>query len=188
MVAEGECALEIATQEAEAARWSIVESRANCRLRAKAAHARLFDSLLCRVNRKRDDLKSGDKHFLPNQYSDSRSDNKVWMVETSHPIDWYLVYIENVVDKGNSTVGKKTRSKLRYAWRNYVPGDPCPYHRCVPTSATGTPPHRWMCLLQFARHLVEKHLPSRPYLYCISSSGQTVKHGVIATLQLSKAG
>ena len=162
--------------KAEAEGWSVAESRANRRLRAKAAHVRLN---LCLRDDDRENLSLTDliqengKMALPAPHTVDGSDDEDWLTGDSHPIDWYLVYLRAVLDGNKPNIHRSCRPKLKYAWKNYVPGDPCPYVRCQRLKGTATAAKRWPNLLKFARHLVEKHMNVRPYLYCVSGSSST---------------
>ena len=92
--------------KAEAEGWSVAESRANRRLRAKAAHVRLNLSLDDddRKNLSLADLvQENGKMALPPPHTTEGSDDEDWLTGDSHPIDWYLVYIRAVLE------GKKPR-------------------------------------------------------------------------------
>ena len=168
---EGASGSDTKSSAAEEAGWSLVESRDARRRRARTAQHRFEAEREGRVNRTTDDLK-GDKgrHGLPPPSDADGSDDEDWLETDGHPIDWYVEHVRSLVATGSSRLGKKARTKLRYAWKNYVPGDPCVYSRCIPHPKSERAARLWTSIPRYARHLVEKHVDVRPYLYCLKAS------------------
>ena len=153
-------AAEATNAEPEQEGWSTVESSKQRKSRARKARAEDRLAKDGRKNVRLEDLlgPDGRRYFTPPRQTVEGSDDEDWMDDFSHPIDWYVSQIDEICDVPSPAYSKELRRKLKYAWKNYVPGDPCSFDRCQhrPKGA-----RVWTSLPRYARHLVETHLPKK---------------------------
>ena len=168
-------AAEATDAEPEQEGWSTVESAKQRKSRARKARAEDRLAKDGRKNVRLEDLlgPDGRRYFTPPRQTVDGSDDEDWMDDFSHPIDWYVGQIDEICDVPSPSYSKELRRKLKYAWKNYVPGDPCPFERCQhrPKGA-----RIWTSLPRYARHLVETHLPKRPEFRCVKEGPVNACH------------
>ena len=163
-VSSSESDNEAATEEG----WSIVETVSARRKRAQAARRAERLSRDGRVNMTLIDLLGTDNRYhCPPRESKDGSDDEDWLDDQSHPIDWYVDEVNDIIDVPRPSIRKDLRRKLKYAWRSYVPKDPCAFLRCAAPYKQTKKPKTWSTLARFARHLVEKHLPKQFFFHCV---------------------
>ena len=107
---------------------------------------------------------------LPLLVADDESDDEEWLDDATHPIDWYVQLIREIVGaSANSGVPLDERQRMTFAWECFNPGQSCCFTSCVEGDGG---PRVFSTDARYARHLVEYHRALRPRFGCLKTSGQ----------------